>query len=238
MTGKSKREAAMRAEQRATMRKRLMAGGLSVVAAGVLVGGVYVWWANTPPGLPGSLDEATAVYASVRYANLPEGRKADYAQRTQTLLSEATEEQRTAFFDTMRGNEAARRSAWDARRAAMVQRARAYALADEAERQRLLDEMAAEWAAMREAMRAARDGGGDRESMSEEEREQAREQRRQEMVQRIDDYAATGNPQDMRLVRDMMRDMRERSGGGGEGGPGGGGPGRGGPGGGGGPGRG
>ncbi|MEM6333601.1 MAG: hypothetical protein AAF823_09720 [Planctomycetota bacterium] len=236
----SKRELA---GKQASMRKRLRAGGLGVLGASVLAGGVYVWWVNTPPGLPGTLDEAVAVYASSRYANLPESRKPDYALRTQALLADATDEERRAFFKAVASNDDVREAAWDTRRAAMLERAKAYALADEAAREAMLDEVAAEFAQMRDAMRAAwAERRAQMEAMSEEERAASRAERAAEWAARMEEMAASGNPQEGRLIRSMMRDARGRMGGGGGGeGRGGGGEGRGGrgggPGGPGGPGR-
>ncbi|MEO0588738.1 MAG: hypothetical protein AAF078_13995 [Planctomycetota bacterium] len=211
-------EAQKKTVRNESTRKRLFAGGLGVLGASVLAGGVYVWWLNTPPGLPSTLDEAVAVYASARYENLPQSRKPDYARRTQALLSDATDEQRQAFFKAVSSNEDVRDAAWDTRRAAMLERAKEYALASKAEQEAMLDQMAAEMMAMREAMRAAfAERRAEREAMSEEERAQERAERMAAFAERMDQMAASGNPQEGRLMRAMMRDARSRMGGGGEG---------------------
>jgi len=203
MPNLSKREQAEQ-KAKAERRKRAMAIGLSVMAGVVLAGGVYYWWASSPPGLPDDLDEAVGVYESVRYANVPESRKSDYALRVQTLLAEADDAARQRFFDRMGDSEEARREAWDTHRALLVTRARRYALADEAERAALREEMRAEWERMREQFRQRRE---EREEMTDEERASRREQWQSEMRERMAEGAASGNPQDRQLVGAMMRDM-------------------------------
>jgi hypothetical protein len=218
MSTMTKREQAERAT-RSERRKRVAAVALGGVAAVVLVGGVYVWWASSPPALPDDLDEAVAVYESVRYANVPESRKADYAQRLQVLLAEASDEQRSAFFERMGDSEQARREAWDTQRALMVVRARRYAIADEAERQAMREEMMADFQRMRDSMRAMRE---QREQLSEEDRAAQRERWMADLRGRIEESAASGNPQDRQLIGAMMRDMWGGGGRWGGGGPGGG----------------
>ncbi len=191
-------------------KKRIGAGVLAVVAAGVLSGGIYVWWLFTPPPMPQTVDEARAVLTSSRFANLSSDRQADYARRIRELLVDLDDEQRQAFFDQVRADEELRKTLRDVQRQMIIDRAKRYALADELEKQLILDELMAEFMQMRSMW--ARRRAEDRQPMTEEQRAERREQRRNEMIERMGESAATGNPQHGPLVGQMMRDLRDRMG--------------------------
>lgn len=185
---------------------------LSVVAAAVLAGGLYVVWLRIPPAMPQNLDEAAAVLASARFQRLTADRKLAYAERMRELAMEADEAQRQAFWDQARGNEELRQEMRDLMREQLIQTARRYALATEAERDQMLFEMMAQFQQMRGQWRSNRDDQS-REELTDEEREQRRAERRDRMVNAMEETAATGNPQDQQLVVEMFQSIRQRFGG-------------------------
>jgi hypothetical protein len=198
-------------------RKHVLTAVLVVVSFSVLAGGGYWVWLTTPPELPDSLEQATGVIGSARFERMSQDRKQAYADRVRELMHNATDEQRRAFRDQMRDNDSLR----DLREQQMLEMARKFALASAEEQERMLDEA---MAMMRSfgprgggppgppGDRPRGDGppgGADQQPPSPDE-QQRREERRNEMVNRMQERAATGNPQDGALIHDFFRRLRER----------------------------
>ena len=188
---------------------------LSVVAAAVLVTGLYIAWLRIPPAMPNNLDEAAAVLGSARFQRLTADRKLAYAERMRELAMQADEAQRQAFWEKARDDKELQQQVGDLMREQLVQRARLYALASESERDQMIFEMMAQFQQMSQQWRQQNQQGqgGQRPDMTDEERAKMREERRNEMVNSMEQTAATGNPQDQQLVVEMFQSIRDKFGG-------------------------
>lgn len=199
-----------------TMPRNILIGGLVLLAVGALGLGIYYAWLITPPALPTTAAEGLATLASARYERLPDYRKQEYATRTRELIEQMPEEQRHEMFQQMRGNQDARHSMREVFRQAMEERLRKMATADDAERDKLLDEMIDR---MQEHLQARanrprperptgqaqdgnqRPGEGDR---------RGGDDRRGNFRDRMQHHIEEGNPQHHAIRREMHQAIRER----------------------------
>lgn len=197
-------------------KKIIGTSALAVVAAAVLTTGIYMVWLRIPPAMPENLDDAALVLSSSRFQRLPADRKLAYAERMRELAMDADEAERRAFWDQARGNEELRQEMRDIMREQLIQRARQYALATEAERDQMIFQMMADFQQMRGQWRQNRENQNEqspREEMTEKERAERRAERRERMVDSMEHTAATGNPQDQQLVVEMFQSIRQKFGG-------------------------
>jgi len=79
-------------------RRLVVAIGASVIALAVLIGGVMVARAGTPPKLPTTIDQAVNVMNSSKYRNLDGDRKQQYAEAATRLMRDLSEEERHELF--------------------------------------------------------------------------------------------------------------------------------------------
>lgn len=197
-------------------RRMILVGLLMLVAVGVLSGGGYWWWLNTPPAMPQTADQAKSLLTSARFRQLSPERQEDYLERIRELLRDVPADERRALMRDLFRDEQTRETMFETMREQMVMRARRFAVADEAEQKLMINQMIVQMQAMRAMFGGGRRGGDDAnetrpEPTAEEqaEREQRRAERRQEMNRRVEQEAATGNPQDTELVVSMMRAVRQ-----------------------------
>lgn len=179
---------------------------LVFVAATVLVGGLaYTFWPTPMPPMPESADEIQSLIESKSYANLTREQKRPYVQRVSELMRTGERPSRR----DMAGSDQARQNMRDIFMQMMADRARQFALADEATRQQMLQEDAARMQGMR-GMRGPRDDSdrSDRPERTEEEK-QARREQRESMVE---SWVNEGNGQDSALMREYMHQVRQQMG--------------------------
>ncbi|MEX0744535.1 MAG: hypothetical protein WD118_02940 [Phycisphaeraceae bacterium] len=203
------------------MKRKILAGVLAVLAMGVLGSGVYWTVLNTAPPMPDSLEAAQAMLTSARFQRLPEERKLAYYDRINELRRDMDPADMGELWRRMREDPSLREATRDMMEQMVVDRARRLALADAAERDRLLDEAIDEMLAMQRQMAAAWASGqlrrgdrADRDELTEEqlaERREAAQQRREQGRQQMEDRVTSGNPQDQALVHEYMVAVRERA---------------------------
>ena len=124
-------------------RRRVTAALLILLALCALGAGGYVTWLRTPPTMPDSLDEAMVVLNSPRFKRLGEGQQQRYYDRifevTESMDPDARREAMRGLMRDDQNREAAR-SLFEQQ---MLSRAKTYAMADETERVRILDQVIA-----------------------------------------------------------------------------------------------
>ena len=213
-SGKGKRKAA----QAASRKKKIMTAVLSVAAVGVLCAGAYMTWLMTPPGLPSTLDEAIAMMKSARYQWLSPERKEQYQIRVRELMEGMNDDERGEFMRTNMRDREVRREMFGGMRAMMEKRTREFARATPEERLAILDEDIDRMVAMREQFKGMRGrgpggsggpgapgNGRDREMSGQE-----RSERRERAVQRGQQNAESGNPQQQALRTEYRAAMDAR----------------------------
>jgi len=173
---------------------------ITVAVAALLGGGLYAWYLMPPP-MPTTVEEATALLKSDRFQRLGAHEKRDYHDRIAELFGPLDRDQRRQLMRDHDLRDARR----DMFRQMMVQRARAFALADEAKREAMIAEDRARFEAMRE--RRPRPEQGERPERSEEQRAERGRERRD----RIEDWVNNGNGQDWALIREYWQHIRQRS---------------------------
>jgi len=174
---------------------------ITVAVVALIGGGLYAWYL-VPPPMPTTVEEATALLKSDRFQRLSDHEKRDYHDRIAELFGPLDRDQRRQL---MRDNDL-RDARRDMFRRMMVQRARAFALADEAKREAMIAEDLARFEAMR-GQRPKRPEQGERPERSEEQRAERGRERRD----RIEDWVNNGNGQDWALIREYWQHIRQRS---------------------------
>jgi len=174
---------------------------ITVAVVALIGGGLYAWYLM-PPAMPTTVEEATALLKSDRFQRLGAHEKRDYHDRIAELFGPLDRDQRRQL---MRDNDL-RDARRDMFRQMMVQRARAFALADEAKREAMIAEDLARFEAMR-GQRPKRPEQGERPERSEEQRAERGRERRD----RIEDWVNNGNGQDWALIREYWQHIRQRS---------------------------
>lgn len=194
--------------------------GLIVVAVIVLGGGLaFTYWPTTPPPLPETAEDVKALLNSKAYTQLTREQKRPYVQRVSELMRSGVGPSRRDLSDS----EQARDNARDMMRQMMLDRARQFALADEATRQQMIEQDRKRM----QAMRAARGQRGDRREggppgergQERGERgdrpkptEQEKQQRREEHESRVEQWVNEGNGQEWALMHEYMRQVRPQDG--------------------------
>ncbi len=186
------------------MKRNILVLVLVLVASGVLGAGIYVTRLVTPPPMPQTIDDALAVIKSPRFTRLPVDRKLSYAERFRQLVRDLDEQQRRQLWEQFRQDEALRQAQRDLMQQMMIERARQFAMAGEAQRQQILDQFIGRM----QAGRGRWGGRGDRERTPEE--QQRRDQWRDRMMTSMQERAATGNPQHDAYVGEFFKAMRSR----------------------------
>ena len=173
----------------------VLQGVLAVVA--VAIG--YYWWSHTAPPMPEDMEQARAVLASNRFANLPDERKDAYFDRIRELMAELPDDERRAVWQELRQDEQFR----EARMRNIVRRAREFAMAPPDQKEAVLDRHMAEF--MSRPRPPRRERGQDQPPDPERQAER-RQQRRDHMTEQMN----TGDPQDHAMISEYFRAMRER----------------------------
>lgn len=199
-----------------TTQQKVQVGALALLGVASLYYGGYRWWLTTAPPMPQTIEQAVALHNDPRYQGLPPQRRAAYIARSRELYEQLDDDAKRQWRQQMREDPEARAAARDAMREQMLNRARDFTLADEAERNKILDQtinmMIAAEAAGRMRNRA---GGNDRErpELTEEEqqqREQRRAERREQGRRQIQQMIEQGDPQRQAYVGEFFKALRER----------------------------
>ena len=175
---------------------------LVVFTAVVLSAGVaYTYWPAGTPAMPETMEDVPALLESSAYKNLSREQRRPYVQWVSELMHEADREQWRAV---MQNSEQSRDVMRDMFRQMMLDRAKRFALADEATRAQMIAEDRARMQQM--GGRRGPEGGdrGDRPEPTEAEKQARREQRES----RIEGWVNEGNGQDWALVREYMQQVR------------------------------
>ncbi len=218
------------------MKKKLIIAVLVLAGVGTLMTGGYLTWLRTPPAMPTTAEGAADTLMSERFRRLPAERKLAYMERVRELIRGMSAEERRAFFERYRGDDEFFRAAREAMMEMAVERARQFAEAPPQQRAAMLDEVIDRFSGFGRGggpgrfgpggMRGGPPGGPDDgngrpggfqrpdpETMTDEQRaelQQRREQRMQQMVGRMGERAATGNPQDEALLHEFGMALRHR----------------------------
>ncbi|MEM9345534.1 MAG: hypothetical protein AAGB26_02840 [Planctomycetota bacterium] len=187
-----------------------------VFAAVVLSSGMaYTYWpAGTPP-MPETMEDVPALLESEAYKNLSPELRREYVMRVQQLMKSADREQRREVMS----NDASRDAMRDMFKQMMVDRAKQFALADEATRRQMITEDRARMEQMGgrggPGGPAGRPGGegrggeggerGDRPEPTEEEKAERRAKRESQ----IEEWVNEGNGQDWALIREYRQQLRQ-----------------------------
>ncbi|QDU71308.1 hypothetical protein [Mucisphaera calidilacus] len=181
------------------LRKYGIPTGAALLAILSLCVGSYLWWSMQMPAMPETPDDVRAMLEDSRLRHLSPDRREAYAQKAFAIVSSMEGDQRGELFGALRENQMARDNMRMMMQQMMVDRARAYALADEAEREQILADSV-------ERMRAMRPPGGGRPEGGRPEGNRGGGGDRQS---RFMDRAATGNPQHGQMMREFFQAMRE-----------------------------
>jgi hypothetical protein len=174
----------------------------TVAVVALLGGGLYAWYV-LPPAMPTTVEEATALLKSDRFQRLSAHEKRDYHDRIAELFGPLDRDHRRQLMRDRELRDAGR----DMFRQMMLQRARAFALADEAGREAMI----AEDLARMEAMRGQRPRPEQGERPPRPERsEEERAERRRDRQDQIEDWVNNGNGQDWALIREYWQNIRQR----------------------------
>lgn len=185
---------------------------LVIFAAVVLSSGLaYTYWPTGMPTMPETMADVPTLLESRAYANLTPEQRRPYVERVSELMRESDREQRRAV---MQNSEQSRDAMRDMFRQMMVDRAKQFALADDATRAQMITEDRARM----EAMRGRREPGGERPRGEEggergdrpERTEEENQARREEHESRIEHWVNEGNGQDWALMREYMQQLRPR----------------------------
>lgn len=190
-----------------TLKKRLMAGFLLVFSLGVLGWGIHYVWLHTPPAPPRTAQEAIATIGSARFQQMPQVRRDQYLDQAHQLLEAMPQDARRKLFESMRGNPKVRQAFMQMRMQEMTQRVLAFARADPATRQKMLDEdidHMQQRMAQRQNRPAAPPGNppGNRPGN--------RGNWRAHLPQHIDQHIQNGNPQMAGLMHEFHKAMMQR----------------------------
>ncbi|MEO0474345.1 MAG: hypothetical protein AAF085_00040 [Planctomycetota bacterium] len=191
---------------------------LALLAVSVLVLGVglaYTYWPTAMPDMPESLEDVSGLLDSKAYANLTREQRRPYVQRVSELMQSADQEQRRAV---MQGSDQSRHAMREGMRQMMLDRAKAFAIADAATKRQMIAEDRARFEAMGgrggpgggppgggEGRGGERSGDrGDRPEPTDEERAE----RRARHESRIEQMINEGNGQERALIREYMMHVR------------------------------
>ena len=191
---------------------------LALVFVSVLVlgGGLaYAYWPEPVPPMPETIEDVSALLESKSYANLSREQKRPYVERVSELMRNSDREQRRAALGD---SEASRDAMRDMFRQMMTDRAKQFAMASPAERQKMIQEDLARFANRGgPGGRGGRGEGGERggerqggeRSTRPEPTEEEREQRREERENRIEQWVNEGNGQEAALMREYWHAIRQ-----------------------------
>ena len=109
---------------------------LVVVAALVFSAGVaYTYWPTGMPDMPETMEDVPALLESRAYANLSPDQRRPYVQRVSELMRTSDREQRR---ELMQSSDASRDAMRDMFRQMMLDRAKQFALADDATKRQMI----------------------------------------------------------------------------------------------------
>jgi len=184
----------------------LLLVSILVLGAGL----AYTFWPTGMPDMPETMEDVPALLESKAYARLSREQRQPYVQRVSELMSEADRDQRRAMMQN--STEASRDAMREMFREQMMQRVKAFALADDTTKAQMIAQDRARF----EAMRGRRgpgsggprgEGGGERSDRPEP-TEQERQERREQHESRIEQWVNEGNGQDWALIREYMQQVR------------------------------
>lgn len=183
---------------------------LVVFAAAVLSAGMaYTYWpAGTPP-MPESMEDVPALLESEAYKNLSPELRREYVLRVQELMKSADREQRREVM----GSDASRDAMRDMFKQMMVDRAKQFALADEATRRQMIAEDRARMEQMGgrggPGGRPGGEGRGGERGDRPEPTEQEKAERRDKRESQIEQWVNEGNGQEWALIREYRQQLRQ-----------------------------
>ena len=196
---------------------------VAVSAIVLIIGLAYTYWPVRMPDMPETMEDVPALLESKSYANLSKEQRRPYVQRVSELMRTSDREQRRAMMQN--STEESRDAMRDMFREQMLERVKAFALADAATQAKMIAEDRARFEAMGGGRRGpggegrgprgeGGEGGerggdgsrGDRPEPTEEERAE----RRAEHQSRVEDWVNEGNGQEWALIREYMQRVRPR----------------------------
>lgn len=180
------------------MKRKIGIAMLTLVASGVLAGGIYLVWLRLPPKMPANVQEAMALMNSPQYRRLSEQERQPYLERMRQLGESLTAEERKALWEKGRNDPEFRKNAREAQSNVMLQRAREFAQADSVTRRNILDKIIA----MQEM--APRGGGGNPGPRP------GNDANRQERQKWFQDRIEHGNPQAQAYMSEFFKALIER----------------------------
>jgi uncharacterized membrane protein len=189
------------------MKKNILAAVVLVLAVCSLVGG-WMWYDKNHrlPGLPKTVDEATAIIASPAFKRLPEGRKMEYIDASRKLFEQLPREERRAFMQTMRDNPQAKEAGREAMAEMMMSQAKNFAKLPDVARNLILDRLIDGHEKAVERAKTAKPLSPEEQAKREERMKAAMA----EMRQYIQGQIESGNPQRQALVGEGMKAVRDR----------------------------
>lgn len=190
-----------------TLKTKILAGVLALIACGVLSGGLYYWWLITPPPMPTTVDEAAQLITDPRFKRLSDDRKLAYISHMRKLVDALDEQQRRAMRDQYRNDQEVRDAMRDIGETVMVDMAREFVKAPPLQKQIVLDTLIGR---MEQEKAAGHGPWGKPDQPLTEEQQQRREQARQEMIKQMEQRAATGNPQHAAYVGQFIKSFMKR----------------------------
>lgn len=176
---------------------------LVVIAAVVLSSGLaYTYWPTGMPVMPETMADVPTLLESRAYSNLTPEQRRPYVKRVSELMRNSDREQRR---ELMQNSEQSRDAMRDMFKQMMVDRAKQFALADDAARAQMLAQDRARMEAMMKRRGEGKDSGGrgDRPEPTEEEKQA----RRDEHESRIEGWVNEGNGQDWALMQEYMQQL-------------------------------
>ena len=171
-------------------RRRIRIAAVTAAGLAIIACMLGASWYFSPPPMPTTIEEAKALVDSPRFARLSKDQRRPYLDVITETFGSLDDDTRRAMVEE---NDALRDALREGRRSAMMERARAFGLADAEEREAMLAE--SPWGARPPGPRPGGGDGGAR------------------MRGRINDSMVNGNPQQGAYFAEMIRSRRGRPGG-------------------------
>lgn len=182
-----------------TLRDNPKVIALLIVAMAVLgSGAAYAFWPTPKPAMPETMEDVKALIDSPSYKALSTEQKRPYIEKVGELMRDSDRGQRRELM----GDDASRAAMFEMMRTMMADRAKQFALADEAVREAMVDEAIAFLGNRGGGNR----GGGDRPELTEEEKAE----RRKERESHVEQWVNEGNGQEAALIREYWKAIAQR----------------------------
>lgn len=182
---------------------------LLVAAFIIFAGGItYTLWPTTLPPMPETMQDVKTLVESDAYARLTPEQRRPYVRRVSELTRTISRDERRSLDLSDQGRSAMR----DAWRTQMLERARQFAVASPAEQERMIQEELARRA--QSGRNRGRPGGDASPGGNRPDRPQLTEQEQADRLaqtqSRIEQWVNEGSAQEMALVHEFMRRVRDR----------------------------